>query len=121
MKNKLRKTYNFKKICEKRGYELIIASGCEFDICSFPCDFFIENDRVIMRFKEDTRHDCPDYVTITLTEEHFEKKDEEWISYIESVKKDTADKKVIDFHKQKEFEYASKRKQFEILKRELGE
>jgi hypothetical protein len=108
-------------LAAKRGLELINAAGAKWNYYKTPERIAFNDESVEMTFEENTRHDCPDRESITLTIRELMLNDEEWAAMIEQVKSDTKLKKEQAEQKERESILESKRKQLKALKAELGE
>ena len=115
----LKQATTFQELCQNRGYELLLAT-CRFRVHKTPERFEFEEDGVTMTFEENTRHDCPDHVDITLNVTQLEQSNDDWAVYIENKKNEAAEKERI---KKQNYEHRillEKERQFEKLKMELG-
>ena len=110
-----------RKFCEKRGYELMMAEGCEKDMFKQSYIFDFENDSVTMRFRENTRYDYPHCEYITLTAKQIAYTEEKWNSFITPIKNRTDKRIQKEKQREADLDLQAKRKQLERLKKELGE
>jgi len=83
-------------------------------------DFEFEEDKVVMKFREDISHDCPDYEYVSLKPDLLEKTDEEWVSYIKVLENLTSQNELKKRQEEERQKLDIKMKQFEELKKELG-
>lgn len=107
------------KAAARRGYQLINARGTKYKLYETPYNFEFSSDSVSMAFQENTRHDCPDYCSITLTLAELLMSEYDWEANIKQIMTETEAKKLkADQERQQEI-INNKRRQFEALKAEL--
>lgn len=122
--------YNFQELCVERAGQYLVALGRDhyngykwsgfsrenFDICETNGKYSID-----VLFRESTRHDSPDYATVTLSEEQVLMKNVEWVSFIDTTTKETAHKTQKAKQEKEQRILDEKKRQLERLKEELGD
>lgn len=121
IKQFLKAALEFQEFAAKRGYELMMALGCKWKMYTTPDSFEFEEDGIIMRFWENTQHDCPDSESICLKVEELVKDEMMWKIYIETTRISTNTKQAEREAQEKQKQLNHKRQQLEALKKELGD
>ena len=110
-----------RKFCEKRGYERMMAEGCEKVMYKQSYVFDFHNNIVTMEFREATSYDYPHCEYVTLTAKQIAYTEEEWNSFITSIKNRTDKRVQKEKQIEADFDLQAKRNTLERLKKELGE
>lgn len=121
MKDLLTKIVTLQKLAAKRGLEYIYAAGTKWVFYSTPDKFEFMKHGVNMTFQEDTRHDCPDNESVTLTIDELELSDEDWAANMVRVKAEADNRRAQAEEARRQDELAEKRRQLAKLKSELGD
>ena len=121
IKERLKNIVLFREFCEKRGYDLMIAEGCEKVMYKKSYVFDFENDGVTMKFRENTSYDFPYSVYISLTAKQIEYTEEQWNFFITPIKNKSAKRIQKEKQRETDLELQYKRNTLERLKKELQE
>ena len=110
-----------RQFCEKRGYERMMAEGCEKVMYKQSYVFDFENDGVTMKFRENTSYDFPYCAYISLTAKQIEYTEEQWNFFITPIKNKSAKRIQKEKQRETDLELQYKRNTLERLKKELQE
>ncbi len=89
MEETIKTVLEFQKFCGKRAYELIMAGGCSTRLNITPDKVKPSEDgtQILVKFIESTSHDCPETEYITLFLSDLLLTDDDWETYILSIRK----------------------------------
>ena len=116
----LKNAVAFQDYSVKRGYELMMASGCEWCMKTSPKEINFTESTVEMIFYDDYYCHEPNVWSISLDVTQLSKSDEEWSKYIEEVKQAKLDSDKFKAEEYVKQDLEKKKLQLEKLKKELG-
>jgi len=120
IKSFIKEAEQIQDFAAERGYQLLMALGCKYDMRITPRKFRFENEGIEMEFIEAIHEESyAEVETICLKATELEKDEAAWAEYIEKTKKETKAK----IQARKDAEEANQRnaktEMFYKLKKEL--
>lgn len=101
-----------------RAEELFKALGGTYRVSVTGIDF--EENKILVKFEEITRHDCPDTDWISLDISQLEMSENKWSCYLDEKRTETLAKEQKKKDDAEKAKLEAKQKEFARLKNELG-
>jgi hypothetical protein len=100
-----------------RAHQLLMAQGCKYNV--FGNGYAFDDDKITVKFEEDTHYDFPGYISIELTIDQLTMNDSDWNNFIEKVKLETELEEQKKIERNRKIELEINMRQYNELKKKL--